>query len=377
MAIKISSKLVHESISTVASCAGDGLLGLRGVSHIGLKYEGKKLFLETFNTVSGCSLAIEDKNISEKTNTTFYPIAEMRELFRRMEGTILMDIDEDGSLHLKGSGSRYTLKSIVPQTHTTFPFEEKSSDEVFEMKNEEFVNLLEKVLIVARHGGSQGYSSGTLLDFRGHELRIVNTDGFRMAISRKEDHSGIERKIQVDTDALKNILKSLSGKTGTLEGKIRDDHIMFVHEGVKLFATTLTPTYPDYEKILEREHTKRIILDKSELTKALERLQQFGKYQELNNAALIKIENGEVLITTDETPRGQGEEVLFFEEGEGVVFLVCLNSAFMLDFLKTVKGNKIQINFEDPHSSCLFCDPKDEGYKYFLMTLKHPKIEAT
>mgnify|MGYP001313887870 CR=1 FL=1 len=377
MAIKISSKLVHESISTVASCAGDGLLGLRGVSHIGLKYEGKKLFLETFNTVSGCSLAIEDKNISEKTNTTFYPIAEMRELFRRMEGTILMDIDEDGSLHLKGSGSRYTLKSIVPQTHTTFPFEEKSSDEVFEMKNEEFINLLEKVLIVARHGGSQGYSSGTLLDFRGHELRIVNTDGFRMAISRKEDHSGIERKIQVDTDALKNILKSLSGKTGTLEGKIRDDHIMFVHEGVKLFATTLTPTYPDYEKILEREHTKKIILDKSELTKALERLQQFGKYQELNNAALIKIENGEVLITTDETPRGQGEEVLFFEEGEGVVFLVCLNSAFMLDFLKTVKGNKIQINFEDPHSSCLFCDPEDEGYKYFLMTLKHPKIEAT
>ena len=376
MAIKISSKLLHESLSTVASCAGDALLGLRGVAHIGLRYESKKLFLETFNNVSGCSLAIEDKSITESTKTRFYTISEMRELFRRMTGTVLMDMDEDGSLHLKGSGSRYTLKSIVPQTHTSFPFEEKESDEVFEMKNEDFVKLLEKVLVVARHGGTQGYSSGTLLDFRGHELRIVNTDGFRMAIASKEDHSGVERKIQVDTDALKNILKSLSGKTGTLEGKIREDHVMFVHEGVKLFATTLTPTYPDYEKILEREHTKNIILDKSEITNALERLQQFGKYQELNNAALIKIENNEVVISIDETPRGQGEEVLFLEKGSDVDFLVCLNSAFMLDFLKTIKGNKVKINFEDPHSSCLFCDPEDKTYKYFLMTLKHPKIEA-
>ena len=66
MAIKISSKLLHESLSTVSSCAGDALLGLRGVAHIGLRYEGKKLFLETFNNVSGCSLAIEDKSISSR-----------------------------------------------------------------------------------------------------------------------------------------------------------------------------------------------------------------------------------------------------------------------------------------------------------------------
>ena len=376
MAIKISSSLLHQSLSTVSSCAGDSLLGLRGVSHIGLRYENKRLFLETFNNVSGCSLAIEDKSITETTKTRFYPISEMRELFRRMTGTVLMDIDEDGSLHLKGSGSRYTLKSIVPQTHTSFPFEEKETEEFFEMKNEEFVKLLEKVLVVARHGGSQGYSSGTLFDFRGHELRVVNTDGFRMAIISREDHSGVERKIQVDTQALKNVLKSLSGKSGTVEGKIRDDHIMFVHEGVKLFATTLTPTYPDYEKILEREHTQSVTIDKTEITNALERLQQFGKYQELNNAALIKIENNEAVISIDETPRGQGEEVLFFEKGSNVDFLVCLNSAFMLDFLKTVKGNKVKISFEDPHSSCLFSDPEDEKYKYFLMTLKHPRIEA-
>ena len=269
MAIKISSSLLHQSLSTVSSCAGDSLLGFRGVSHIGLRYENKRLFLETFNNVSGCSLAIEDKSITETTKTRFYPISEMRELFRRMTGTVLMDIDEDGSLHLKGSGSRYTLKSIVPQTHTSFPFEEKETEEFFEMKNEEFVKLLEKVLVVARHGGSQGYSSGTLFDFRGHELRVVNTDGFRMAIISREDHSGVERKIQVDTQALKNVLKSLSGKSGTVEGKIRDDHIMFVHEGVKLFATTLTPTYPDYEKILEREHTQSVTIDKTEITQHL------------------------------------------------------------------------------------------------------------
>jgi|GEM_PF-2632888 len=375
MAIKISSNLLHESLSTVSACAGDALLGLRGITHVGLRYESKKLILETFNNVSGCSLTIQDKNISEETENTFYPIAEMRELFRRMDGNVLMDIDQDGALHLKSSGSRYTLKSIVPQTHTNFPFSDKKTDEVFEIKTENLVALLEKVLVVAR-GASQGYSGGTLLDFRGSSLRIVNTDGFRMAIASVDDHSGIERKIQIDTDSLKSILKGLSGKTGILEGKIRDDHVMFVHEGVKFFATILTPTYPDYEKILEREHTKKVVLNKKEFTQALERLQQFGKYQELNNASLIKIENGEILITTDDTARGQGEETLSAEKFDDVDFLVCLNSSFMLDFLKIVKSDRVGFSFEDPHSSCLFSDPKDDSYKYFLMTLKHPKIEG-
>ncbi len=376
MAIKISSTLLHDSLTTVSACAGDALLGLRGISHVGLRYESKSLILETFNNVSGCSLTINDKNISEETENTFYPIAEMRELFRRMEGDVLMDIDQDGALHLKNSGSRYTLKSIVPQTHTSFPFNDKGSDEVFEIKTEDLVALLEKVLIVARGGSSQGYSGGTLLDFRGSSLRIVNTDGFRMAIVSIDDHSGIERKIQVDTDSLKSILKGLSGKTGILEGKVRGDHVMFVHEGVKFFATILTPTYPDYEKILERKHTKKVTLNKKEFTKALERLQQFGKYQELNNASLIKIDKGEILITTDDTARGQGEETLSAEDFEDGDFLVCLNSSFMLDFLKIVKSDKVNFSFEDPHSSCLFSDPKDNSYKYFLMTLKHPKIEG-
>ena len=155
MAIKISSNLLHESLSTVSACAGDALLGLRGITHVGLRYESKKLILETFNNVSGCSLTIQDKNISEETENTFYPIAEMRELFRRMDGNVLMDIDQDGALHLKSSGSRYTLKSIVPQTHTNFPFSDKKTDEVFEIKTENLVALLEKVLVVAR-GASQG-----------------------------------------------------------------------------------------------------------------------------------------------------------------------------------------------------------------------------
>ena len=55
-------------------------------------------------------------------------------------------------------------------------------------------------------------------------------------------------------------------------------------------------------------------------------------------------------------------------EDEG--FEIAFNYRFLEDFLKAVKGEEINMGFNDPNSPGVFTDPKDPDYLHLIMPVK-------
>ncbi|MBC8515469.1 hypothetical protein H8D30_06410 [bacterium] len=374
----LDANQLYKALSKLSTAAGDSMLGGgRGTPHVSVKQEKGQLKLETFSSVSGAQVTLETPHITEGDGETrIYPLVEMRELVRRLGGKMEFMVDKKGHLLLSSGGSRYKIKSVIPDAPLEFPFGEEESEESFEVDGPVLFKALQEVLVVAKSPSGRSYSGGTLFDFRG-KLRLVNTDGFRMAVISLENPSGIQRRIQVDTEAIKNFAKALGNEEGIVEGEIHDHYILFVKDSMRFSVTTLTVSYPDYEKILDRKQPGEIHFDKEEMQGALERLLQFGKYQEQSNAIQFHFENGEVLLTIEETPKGKGEETLTFPvETEEDAFSVSLNGGFLLDFLRVANANKIILLHDTPQAACLFYPEGNEDFSYYLMTLKHPGIRS-
>lgn len=366
-------------LTRLSAAGGQSTLGVKGVPHVAVRFGSGRLVFETFDAVCGAQAVLEDKRIDapeEGGETHYFPLVELRELVRRFGGEISFGLDGNGHLLLSSAGSKYTIKSILPDAPVTYPFADAESEERFEMPAQALLRALHDVLVVARSSAGRSYSSGTLFDFRGHEARLVNTDGFRMAVVTMEEIGGITRRVQVDTEALKALLKALAGAEGVVEGEVRPDHVLFVNDGFRFHVTTLTVTYPDYEKILDRPHPGEIAFDRKEMVSSLERLQLIGKYQEQNNAVLLTFKGDEATLEIDETLRGVGVEPLGLVKGPDETFRVALNGDFLLDFLRAAKEDEVTMRHESPHTSCLFQGKGAEAFRYFLMTLKHPKVAS-
>lgn len=366
-------------LTALSAVGGQAALGSRGIPHVAITFAAGRLVFESFDAVAGARAVLEDKGIEAAagdTETRHYPLVELRELVRRFGGEIGFGQDANGHLLLASAGSKYTIKAIVPETPLTFPFAEGDSEERFQLTGQRLRDALAQVLVVAKSSAGRSYSSGTLFDFRGPELRLVNTDGFRMAVVSLDDVSGLVHKVQAETEALKNVAKAIVADEEPVEGEIRPDHLLLVQGAFRYYITTLTVTYPDYEKILDRPHPGQIAFDRKEMMAALERLDLIGKYQEQSNAVLLSFQDDEATIEVDETLRGVGKEPLALSQGAAEGFKVALNGHFLLDFLRTTACDTVHLLYDGPHTSCLFQAADDPSFRYFLMTLKHPKVSA-
>ena len=86
-----------------------------------------------------------------------------------------------------------------------------------------------------------------------------------------------------------------------------DDNHLFFQVGHRLLITRkLTGNFPDYERVLPKDHQLTAKLQKDEIRSAIERVAQFA--DERSRAIRVQFTNGEVRIFSSSVEMGESEE---------------------------------------------------------------------
>ena len=97
---------------------------------------------------------------------------------------------------------------------------------------------------------------------------------------------------------------------GDAEAKIilsGDDNHLFFQFGERLLITRkLTGNFPDYERVLPKDHNQVVTLQKDEIKSAVERVSQFA--DERSRAIRVQFTNGEVRVFSSSVETGESEE---------------------------------------------------------------------
>jgi DNA polymerase III subunit beta len=236
-------------------------------------------------------------------------------------------------------------------------------------------SMIAKTIFAISAEESRFTLNGALLILKNTGLTMVATDSHRLpVVEQKLDlgEMGSSYRALLPRKAMQEILK-LAQEAGS-DAKIRfsgdDNHLFFELGGRLLISRKLTGNFPDFERVLPKEHPRSIAIPREELRSALERVAQFS--DERSRAVKVRVAPGEVKVYSSLSDTGESEESLAVEY-DGPVVEIGFNAYYLLDFLRAVPGEKIMFYFRDAASAGELRpegDSNDYSYRYVVMPMR-------
>jgi len=216
--------------------------------------------------------------------------------------------------------------------------------------------------------------NGALLILRKGGLVMVATDGHRLAmVESSNDVPGITGAYRalLPRKAMAELQKLASDSDPAALVRFAGDenHLFFQLGDRLLLSRKLTGNFPDFERVLPKEHTSAVTLDREEFRGAIERVAQFS--DERSRAIRVRVADGEVKIHSSVSETGESEESIPAAY-TGPSVEIGFNAQYLLEFLRAVPEEQISFLFKDPHSAGELRPggEKSEKYRYVIMPMR-------
>jgi DNA polymerase-3 subunit beta len=213
-----------------------------------------------------------------------------------------------------------------------------------------------------------------LLILRDTGLVMVATDGHRLALVEK--HISLPEltaayRALLPRKAMSEIQKLASDDPDKqVEFSGNENHLFFRIDKRLLLSRKLTGNFPDYERVLPKEHSHSIVLQRDELKAAIERVAQFA--DERSRAIRIQVLSGELKIHSSISETGESEETIPVDYS-GADVEIGFNAQYLLDFLRAVEQSEVEFHFKDSNSAGEFrphAGAADTVYRYVVMPMR-------
>ncbi len=262
---------------------------------------------------------------------------------------------------------------IAGMSGESFPELPKPPEPIAEIPAALLATMIEKTIFAISSEESRFTLTGALVVLKQDQIALVTTDGHRLAyIERAAEFpvAGSHRTL-LPKKAMSEILK-LTLECGP-EAKIAfgtsENHLFFQFGERLLLSRKLTGNFPDYNRVLPKEHSHRIRLPREEFRAAIERVAQFS--DERSHAIRVQVRPAELVVHSSISETGESEETLPVEY-DGPEVTIGFNAQYMLDFLRAVGEQEVNFCFKDAGAAGEFRpdgDSKGE-YRYVLMPMR-------
>src|SRR5689334_15657770 len=218
--------------------------------------------------------------------------------------------------------------------------------------------------------------NGALLLLRPEGLTMVATDGHRLAYVQAApgDSGSLDKAFRalVPRKAMSELTKLAddAGENGKAIVASDDNHLFFQVGHRLLMTRKLTGNFPDYERVLPKDHNLTAKLERNEIRSAIERVAQFA--DERSRAIRVQFTTGEVRIFSSSVETGESEESVP-SEYNGPDIEIGFNAQYLLDFLRVISQDQVAIELKDQKSAGEL-RPAGDGvvgqYRYVVMPMR-------
>jgi DNA polymerase-3 subunit beta len=236
-------------------------------------------------------------------------------------------------------------------------------------------SMIAKTIFAISMEESRFTLNGALLVIRPEGVVMVSTDGHRLAYIENVGENGTDNRpfqALVPKKAMSEILKLSQEAEAEAKTVISgDDNHLFFQFGERMLITRkLTGNFPDYERVLPKDHHQVVTLQRDEIKSAVERVAQFA--DERSRAIRVQFGPGEVKVFTSSVETGESEESVPATY-TGPEIDIGFNAQYLLDFLRAISQEQVSFELKDQKSAGEMRPAGDVGsyrYRYVVMPMR-------
>jgi DNA polymerase-3 subunit beta len=270
-------------------------------------------------------------------------------------------------LILKSGRSRFQLSTLPAKD---FPSVEQSKGgQSFTLKQGDLKHLIERTSFAMAQQDVRYYLNGMLFEVTRDQLRVVATDGHRLAMATFEGDINVDQVAQVivPRKGVVELARLLMNEDQDAEVIVGGNHIRVVTTEFTFTSKLIDGKFPDYERVLPRNSTKVILGSRADLKQAFARTAILSneKYRGIR----MLLTSGELRIVANNPEQEEAEETVAVEY-QGDSLEIGFNVSYLLDVLSTINGESAKFSLSDANSSALIEEADGSNCQYVVMPMR-------
>ncbi len=274
----------------------------------------------------------------------------------------------DKRLQLKSGKSRFNLQTLPAED---FPRLAPGEGErvSFTLPQRLLKQLLSAVQYAMAQQDIRYYLNGLLMLIDGGELRMVATDGHRLAYaSRVVEAQGLARQeVILPRKTIIELSRLLAESDDPVEIDLSANQARFSFSGVVLVSKLVEGKFPDYTRVIPTAHSKHVVASRVVLQQALQRASILTS-DKFRGVRWV-LGDGSLKISCSNTEQEEAQEEIDVDyRGEGLD--IGFNVGYLLDVLNNLTSEQVEIELGDASSSALITAPAKTDFKYVVMPMR-------
>jgi DNA polymerase-3 subunit beta len=310
---------------------------------------GGTLQISATDSEIGLVLTVPNVDIKEE-GEALIPADKLNQIVRACDdSTVSISVDRTLAT-ISTESSTFKVFGYEPRE---FPGVRKPSDHTdFEVDAGTLRRLINRTSFATARDDSRYAISGVLVDRTKTQLRLVATDGRRLAVARGTCKGGdTDITFIVPTKALNALLRLMSDPDAAVRVAREGNQVIFqvgdATAGATLVSSVDERAFPPFEDVIPKEHDRRATCDASELGGAIRRASLLTN--EESKGVRMSFAQKQLTLTSRAPEMGESEVRIDGIAYQGEPIDIAFNPTFIVDVLKVIDSEQVIIEMKAPN----------------------------
>ena len=271
-------------------------------------------------------------------------------------------------LTLQGGKSRFTLQTLPADD---FPLVNEAVDfgPAFGIPQKTLRLLINQVHFAMAVHDIRYYLNGILFIAEGKTLTLVATDGHRLALAQSTLETEVPSKQEVilPRKTVLELQRLLKDEETPIEMRFAGNQAKFQFSGMEFVTKLVEGKFPDYNRVIPKNHKNAIVLGRAPLLACLQRAAILTS--EKFKGVRMNVEPGVLRIASSNAEQEEAKEELEVDYA-GDAIEIGFNVTYLIDVLANMQQEMVKLELQDSNASALFSVPEQAGFKYVVMPMR-------
>jgi len=280
-------------------------------------------------------------NVADPGSLTV-PAKKLLELVKKLPREELKVDAKDLALTVGSKSGRFRFLCIRPDEFPLTPA--VGGDTSISIEAAALDRLIRRTVYAVSTDETRPALNGALFQAKDGELRVVATDGHRLARAtyrpEKPIASASKNDVIIPLKALNQLARLIPSATGPVEIALSRTHARFTIGETTLTTKLIEGPFPNYEQVIPKQNTKQLRAKREELAAALERVSVFS--DSLTRQVKLALREGKMTLIVQTPDQGEATEELgaqYSAEDLDIGY----NASYLLDILRTVDSEEVEM----------------------------------
>jgi DNA polymerase-3 subunit beta len=292
------------------------------------------------------------------------PARKLMDICKALPEDALLKVDiEDGKAVIRHGRSRFSL-STLPASE--FPAVEESPGNLqLTLPQALLKSMLDNTSFAMAQQDVRYYLNGLLLEVSTDYIRVVATDGHRLALHTEKMATPATGKTQVivPRKGILELSRLLDENGEDVELTLGQNHLRVRSPGFTFTSKLVDGKFPDYDRVLPKGGDKVMTAVRNDLRQALMRTAILSN--EKFRGIRLLLNKDELKIVANNPEQEEAEEIVSVEYAHGPLE-IGFNVSYLIDVLNVLGTESVQVTLSDSNSSVLI-QGMDDGPALFVV----------